>query len=729
MTSAPICRVAVAAPLHRLFDYICAANVLPGQRVKVPFGRREVVAVVVENAVDSLLARDKLKHVIEVMEPQIGPILSAHDLKVLRFAADYYHYPVGEIILGALPKSLRAGGPARAQRDVLRLSEQGAATDAATLARAPQQQAVFQRLRLSASGLDAATLRRREPKLMAAARRLMKSGLVDVEQRSGPAEDFRAANIAQGPTLTPAQHDAVTAIDAAQDFTAFLLFGVTGSGKTEVYLRAIERVIRAGQQALVLVPEIALTPQLVTRFERRFEAPVVSMHSGLSEGDRVSAWRAAREGQAAIVIGTRSAVFMPLARPGIMIVDEEHDGSFKQQEGFRYSGRDVAIYRARTHNIPIVLGSATPTLESLHNAAAGRYQRLDLPQRAGPGTTPEIRLVDLREEPIDQGLSGTLLRAVGRHVDNGGQVMLFLNRRGYAPAWFCSGCGELASCAQCDASMTYHHSTASLRCHHCGASRRAPKECEHCGEEHRPVGQGTERLEETLERHFPKARIARLDRDTTRRRGALDDLLERMRRRQIDILVGTQMLTKGHHFPEVSMVGIVYADQGLFSTDFRAAERLAQTVVQVCGRAGRGSRAGEVFIQTAFVEHPLLQQLIKEGYEAFADGAIAEREAALWPPFSHLALIRARAKDAQSPLRFLEEVRAALPKMEQVSVLGPASAPMLRRADRYHAQLLLQADNRRALNALLASTGDNLSLLARKRHVQFSIDVDPVDLY
>ncbi len=728
MTTASVCRVAVAAPLHRLFDYICPFNVLPGQRVKVPFGRRDVVAVVVENAVDSSLPLDRLKQVSEVLDPS-DRLLGPDDLKVLRFAADYYHYPVGEVVLGALPKSLRSGGPARAQRDILMLSEAGHATDPASLTRAPQQLTLWQRLRLRPEGIDAATLRRREPKLWAAARRLIKNGLAQTQKRSGAITDFRDARIASGPTLTPDQTTAVAAIDAATVFSPFLLFGVTGSGKTEVYLRAIETVIQGGRQALVLVPEIALTPQLVTRFERRFEAPVVAMHSGLSEGDRLNAWRAAREGEAAVVIGTRSAVFMPLARPGIVIVDEEHDGSFKQQEGFRYSGRDVAIYRARKHNIPIVLGSATPTLESLYNAQRGRYQRLDLPERAGPGTPPDVRLLDLREEPVDQGLSGSLLRAVGRHIDKGGQVMLFLNRRGYAPAWFCSGCGELARCAQCDANMTYHHSTASLRCHHCGASRRAPKECEHCGEEHRPVGQGTERLEETLARHFPNARIARLDRDTTRRRGALDDLLERMRKRQIDILVGTQMLTKGHHFPEVSMVGIVYADQGLFSTDFRASERLAQTVVQVCGRAGRGSRAGEVFIQTAFVEHPLLQQLIQEGYEAFAQRAIEEREAATWPPFSHLALIRARAKDAHSPLSFLEAVREALPKSNQVNVLGPASAPMLRRADRYHAQLLLQSADRRSLNAVLSSTGDNLSALARRRNVQFSIDVDPVDLY
>ncbi len=541
--------------------------------------------------------------------------------------------------------------------------------------------------------------------------------------------DYRNDAIAAGPVPSTDQQTAVDAINRADGYQAFVLNGVTGSGKTEVYLRTIEPVIRAGRQALVLVPEIALTPQLVARFEKRFAAPVVALHSGLADGERLRGWRAARHGRAAIVIGTRSAVFTPLAVPGIVIVDEEHDGSFKQQEGFRYHGRDVAVYRARSLDIPIVMGTATPTLETLHNVTEGRYTQLDLPTRVGKGTDPVVHLVDLRDEAVESGVSGTLMQAVHRHLADGAQVMLFLNRRGYAPAWFCSGCGAIAACHNCDANMTFHHRAGALRCHHCGAARAAPENCESCSAPHKPVGQGTERIEEYLAEQLPSARIARLDRDTTRRRGALTALLERMRKGQIDVLVGTQMLTKGHHFPGVAMVGVLNADHGLFSADFRASERLAQTVVQVCGRAGRGDRAGEVYIQTAFSEHPLLRELIAKGYASFAQRAAQERQAAHWPPYSHLVLLRARAADEHAPMTLLNELRRHMPKAAQLAVLGPASAPMRRRAKEFHAQLLLQSSDRRTLATAVHALREPLAQLTRGSKVRVTIDVDPVDLY
>jgi len=694
----------------------------------VPFGRRRQVGVVMAIVDHSPVPAAKLKSVLRVLDEH--PLLDATDLAVLRWAADYYRYPAGEVVLAALPRRLRDGEPARASRRGVRLSASGRALEVADLARAPRQREVLEILLQHSDGVELESLRRHDDGLLAAARRMTRNGWIEIfEETDDDAPDFRDLNIAEGPELTPNQVSAVAAIDSAKGFEAFLLFGVTGSGKTEVYLRTMERMVRSGRQSLVLVPEIALTPQLVQRFERRFEAPIAALHSGLNDNERLAGWRAARNGSAAIVIGTRSAVFTPLARPGLFIVDEEHDGSLKQQDGFRYNARDVAIYRARALGVPIVLGSATPTLETLHNAARGRFRRLDLPYRAGPGQPPSIHLIDLRAEPVNQGLSTGLTLAMARHLADGGQIMIFLNRRGFAPAWFCSGCGALAECRQCDAKMTYHHRDNMLRCHHCGARRPAPTHCEECNEEHKPVGQGTERIEDTLIKQFPNARVARLDRDTTRRRGALDELLTRMRRRQIDILVGTQMLTKGHHFPEVSMVGIVYADQGLFSTDFRATEKLAQTVVQVCGRAGRGARPGEVYIQTAFPEHPLLKRLIDEGYEPFADVAMGERQRAGWPPFSHLALVRARAVDAAPPHDFLAVIAGALRDYPGVSVLGPASAPMPRRANQYHAQLLLQSTDRRALNTALAGVADTLTTEARTHKTRFSIDIDPVDLF
>ncbi|MEO1573376.1 MAG: primosomal protein N' [Pseudomonadota bacterium] len=728
MTAGILCRVAVAAPLHQEFDYFSTTPVAAGQRVAVQFGRRKLVGVVTDVGAEPQIETARIKPVREVLDS--APLLDELDMKVLRFAAAYYQHPIGEVIVGALPKSLRSGGPAEVAVTQIRLTDTGRATDPADLKRAPRQREVLEALLASETGVDLADLRGRSPALVEAVRRLEARDLVVRDEVvSRAAVDYRADNIAAGPELSDAQSRAVTAINAADGFEAIVLNGVTGSGKTEVYLRTIEPVVRAGRQALVLVPEIALTPQLVTRFERRFAAPVVALHSGLNDGQRLRAWRDARAGRAAIVIGTRSAVFTPLCAPGIVIVDEEHDGSFKQQEGFRYHGRDVAVYRARALDVPIVMGSATPTLETLHNVRTGRYRQLDLPERVGRGTDPKVRLIDLREEAVDHGISGTLMAAMHRHLNDGAQVMLYLNRRGYAPAWFCSGCGAIAACRECDANMTFHSRTRSLRCHHCGAARAAPEVCESCGAEHKPVGQGTERIEEYLAEHLPGARVARLDRDTTRRRGALDELLERTRKHQVDVLVGTQMLTKGHHFAGVAMVGVLNADHGLFSADFRAGERLAQTVVQVCGRAGRGERPGEVYIQTAFAEHPLLRELITEGYGAFVARATAERRSAHWPPFSHLALLRARGADEHAPMQLLDAVRRVIPASGDLTVLGPASAPMRRRASEYHAQLLLQSPDRAVLAGALYALRAPLAELLRGSKVRVAIDVDPVDLY
>jgi primosomal protein N' (replication factor Y) len=525
----------------------------------------------------------------------------------------------------------------------------------------------------------------------------------------------------------------VEAIAASPGFVAFLLDGVTGSGKTEVYMALIDATLRRDRQALVLVPEIGLTPQLMQRFRRRFPARTIAMlHSGLADGERAQAWRSAAIGDAPIVIGTRSAVFVPLARPGLIIVDEEHDLSYKQQEGFRYHARDLAVVRARDERIPVVLGSATPSLESLHNASRGHYRHLHLPERAGRARAPRIGLLDLRHQPLDEGLSPTLIQRVSEHLDASSQVLLFVNRRGYAPTLLCHECGWVARCRRCDAHLTVHARDARLRCHHCGAERPVDPQCPECGSaELLALGLGTQRLEQTLADRFPGTGIVRIDRDTTRRRGAMAERLTEVRAGTHRILVGTQMLAKGHHFPDVTLAAIIDIDQGLFSADFRAPERMAQLVVQVAGRAGRAERPGEVLIQTHHPEHPLLRTLIENGYRVFAEAALEERRAAGLPPFTSLALLRAEAPRPEAPARFLEAARRPLAAAgaDEVELLGPVPAPMELRGGRYRAQLLLRAERRAPLQRVLHRAVPRLAELPEARRVRWSLDVDPMEMF
>jgi primosomal protein N' (replication factor Y) len=533
------------------------------------------------------------------------------------------------------------------------------------------------------------------------------------------------------PELTADQGRAVAAINATAGYRCFLLDGVTGSGKTEVYLRCIGERLDAGQQCLVLVPEIGLTPQLLDRFRQRFPVPMAVLHSGLADGERLRAWTAARDGTAQIVIGTRSAIFTPLKRPGLLVVDEEHDASYKQQDGFRYSARDLAVWRARELGVPLVLGSATPALESVENAHSGRYERLELAERAGAAGQPTAHLIDLRTHSPRDGLTQPLLAAIRRHLAADGQVLIFLNRRGYAPTLVCVGCGTVVSCDRCDARMVLHQQRGRVTCHHCGSDRAAPADCPACHAELRPVGHGTERLEQALARDFPDYAMERIDRDTTRRRGEIERRLERVHSLEARILLGTQMLTKGHDFPGVTLVGIVDVDQGLFGTDFRSAERLAQTFIQVAGRAGRADRPGEVYLQTLFPDHPLLRVLLAQGYGAFATLALAERQHAGWPPWSSLALVRAEATERAAVFGFLDSAaalgRTAAPA--GLRVLGPAPAPMERRSGRYRGQLLLQADMRRDLQRFLPDFRAELAALPSQRRVRWSMDVDPSELF
>jgi primosomal protein N' (replication factor Y) len=740
--STPVLRIALDMPLRRLFDYLPpSAAVGPGQRVRVPFGRRSLVGLVVEQAAGSDLPADRLKPVLEVLDAE--PVLDASAVELLKWAADYYHHPIGEVVAAAMPKALREGAATVAVEKAWSLTPAGREA----LAAGEPKRAARQRQLLELLGqhdeLAISQLGTLMEGWQEAARALMKRGWAAAADRPVESANSGARSIVQqsaeeasSPSqapldLAPEQHDSVEQISASIGrFGAFVLHGITGSGKTEVYLQVVQRVLARGQRALVLVPEIGLTPQLVERFSERFSVPISVLHSALTDHERLEAWRAAFSGHAQIVLGTRSAVFAPVRDLGVIVVDEEHDASFKQHEGgFRYSARDLAVVRAQQAGVPIVLGSATPALESLHNVSNGRYVKLTLPRRAAQAVPPKTALIDLRTNAVEGGISTPAIQAIERHLKDDGQVLVFLNRRGYAPTLLCTACGWVAPCKDCDARLTVHRTADRLRCHHCGADAPLPPRCLQCGFTVKPVGQGTERIEETLAKVFPNVPLVRLDRDVVRKRGDMETVMARMHSGEARILVGTQMVTKGHHFPNVTLVIVLNADQGLFSTDFRAPERLAQTLIQVAGRAGRGEKPGEVLIQTEFPEHPLLNNLLTAGYNGFADAALEERAQASWPPFSRLAAIRDSAPTAEAALEFLKDARALMQPPRNVQIRGPVPAAMAKRAGRYHAQLLLESTDRASLHRFLDAWLPEVEQLKSARRVRWALDVDPIELF
>jgi primosomal protein N' (replication factor Y) (superfamily II helicase) len=729
-----IFRVALDTPLRQLFDYLPpAAGAAPptvGARVRVPFGRRRLIGMVVALADSSEVPAGRLRAILEVLDAT--PVLDASALALLGWAAQYYHHPPGQVLASALPKALRLGAPATPTEERWLVTEAGAAALAAgEPRRAPRQRALLGYVHEGGSA-TAALLDTLAPDWRAAARALTRRGFLASSAVAITRVPAPASVRTAGPELLPEQSAAIEAVGAALGgFAAFVLHGITGSGKTEVYLRLIERVLLAGRRALVLVPEIGLTPQLLERFRERFEAPIAALHSALTDHERLLAWRSAFSGEARIVLGTRSAVFAPVPELGLIVVDEEHDASFKQHEGgFRYSARDLAVVRARHAGVPVLLGSATPALETLHNVAAGRYTLLGLSRRAAQAQPPLLKLIDLRSSARTAGIATPAVLAIERHLAEEGQVLVFLNRRGYAPTLLCTACGWIAPCRECDARLTVHLGAGRLRCHHCGADAPLPARCAVCGFGVKPVGQGTERIEETLGTLFPAVALARLDRDVVRRRGDMEDVMRRMSSGEARILVGTQMVTKGHDFPNVTLVVVLNADQGLFSSDFRAPERLAQTIVQVAGRAGRGSRPGEVLIQTEFPEHPLLTSLLADGYDGFARAALEERAQAGWPPFSRLAALRDSARTADAALAFLTEARRLARRPPAgVRLLGPVPAAMAKRAGRYHAQLLIESDERSRLHEFLEAWLPQVEELSSARALRWSLDVDPIELF
>jgi primosomal protein N' (replication factor Y) len=732
----PILRVALDTPLRRLFDYLPEAPVadtqppVPGCRVRVPFGRQRLIGFIMEVADSTEVPTPRLKPVLEVLDTT--PVLDAVALRLLSWTAEYYHHALGEVLAAALPKSLRQGASPEEREERWVLTASGAAAVATgEPRRAPRQRALLEFL-LAHREASAAELSTHSVNWREAARALVARGFIaatEIERTAGP---VRVALRSEGPELLSEQRAAVDGVGSALGgFGAFVLHGITGSGKTEVYLRLVERVLGAGRRALVLVPEIGLTPQLVGRFRDRFEAPMAVMHSALTDHERLAAWRDAFSGHARIVLGTRSAVFAPVPDLGLIVVDEEHDASFKQQEGgLRYSARDVAVVRARLAGVPVLLGSATPALETLHNVVTGRYTLLRLQRRAAQAEPPHLKLIDLRASAVRAGLSTPALLAIEQHLGADGQVLVFINRRGYAPTLLCTGCGWIAPCRDCDARLAVHLAAGRLRCHHCGADSALPARCPQCGFTVKPVGQGTERVAETLLAQFPGVALARLDRDVVRRRGDLEAVMRRMSSGETRILVGTQMVTKGHDFPNVTLVVVLNADQGLFSTDFRAPERLAQTIVQVAGRAGRGAKAGEVLIQTEFPDHPLLRSLLADGYDGFARAALAERSQAAWPPFSRLAALRDSARTADAALAFLADARRLADRTSPgLRLLGPVPAAMAKRAGRYHAQLLVESRERARLHGFLDEWLPAVEQLRSARAVRWSLDVDPLELF
>ena len=658
-----VAKVALDVPLARLFDYAApeACELVPGDRVAVPFGARQQIGVVVDANAQSELPAERIKRIAARRDD--APRLPADWLDLMRFLSGYYQRPLGETIIASLPPRLRSVRP------------------------------------------------------------LPKKALAAAETPVSP-------RFVAGHTLTADQTRVVETIGAQLGkFRAFLLHGVTGSGKTEIYLHLIARVLAGGSQALVLVPEISLTPQVEARFRESFpEARLALLHSALEDVPRTAAWLAAARGDAGIVLGTRLAVLAPLPKLALVVVDEEHDSSFKQQEGLRYSARDVAVYLAKARGCPVVLGTATPSLESWHNWRQGRYEKLELPERAAPGAKlPVVRTLDLRQHPAEDGFAAPVLAAIGARLERGEQSLVFINRRGYAPVLACDACGWAASCGRCTVRLVLHAADRRLRCHHCGAEEGVPRACPVCGNvDLRAMGRGTQRVEETLANRFPGARVVRIDRDSARRREALSRTLEGVRRGEADILVGTQLLAKGHDFPMLTLVAVLNADAALLSTDYRSPERLFAVLAQVAGRAGRRERPGEVLIQTRYPGHALFAALAQHDFAGFADAQLEERRSAGFPPFVFEAALRAEAPKLDRAMAFLRHAASRVSPPAEVRVYDPVPHVMTRRAGFERAQLVMQSSSRPALQSHLAALTE-LLFAEPSRDVRWHLDVDPIE--
>ncbi len=730
----PIVRVALDVPLPTLFDYTVDEAVVAGQRVIVPFRRREMVGVVMECVETTDVPLDRIKPVVQVLHDSAP--LSANLLHLLRFCSDYYHYPIGPTVLSALPTRLRSDKPVTSKpAPHYRLTVSGAALDLAIF---PKRKVVARRIleKLAEQPCNLAQLKLLSATAGAQLKMLMAEGWIEqcdasaLSTASVEGEKISAHTLANAHLLTSEQQQAVDAVTQSAGFRCFLLHGITGSGKTEVYVHLMDYVLQRGGQVLLLVPEINLTPQLEGYFHSRFpDASLVSLHSGLSENERLNNWQQAQAGAAQIVLGTRLSVFTEMPALSLIIVDEEHDSSFKQQDGLRYSARDVAIFRASQSGVPIVLGSATPSLESYHNAQHGRYRLLRLTGRAQTDARlPKVDCININQTVMTDGISEKLLREVGLRIERGEQSLLFINRRGYAPVLMCTECGWLSDCKHCAGKMVLHLKDKRLRCHHCGYQLRLPNACPGCGHaELLPVGSGTQRVEGVLQARFPDARILRVDRDSTRNKRDWQRMREQIHANEVDILVGTQMLAKGHDFPALTLVGVLNPDSALYSSDFRASEKLFAQLMQVSGRAGRADKPGEVLIQTAFPDHPLFRCLQNHDFEGWAAMLLAERQMAGFPPFVFQAMLRAEGINEGEVYAYLTRARTvAIELKHPVEILGVVPASLARRANHIRAQLLIQAASRKVLQQFLRAWQPLLDELpAHKLHC--SLDIDPLE--
>jgi len=726
----PIVRVALDVPLTSAFDYTTAENIAVGQRVIVPFGRRQLVGVVMECVASSEVSAERIKPVTQVLN-DCAP-LSQNLLDLLKFCSDYYRYPIGQTVLSALPTRLRSDQPLIAKPIVAyRLSAQGAALDLDSF---PPRKRVQRRIleKLAEQPCELAQLKSLSSSSAAQLKELITEGWVETFELAAPLTSSNHPKhiFDNAHTLTDEQQNAVDGVIRARGYACFLLHGITGSGKTEVYVHLMHHILQRHGQVLLLVPEINLTPQLEQYFRNRFpDVNLVSLHSGLSENNRLAHWQEAQSGRAQIVLGTRLSVFAELPKLALIIVDEEHDGSFKQQDGLRYSARDVAIFRANQAGVPIVLGSATPSLETYYNAQSGRYQLLKLTGRAQAASRlPAVITVNTKQNVMHQGISEKLLGELAQRLARHEQSLLFINRRGYAPVLMCTSCGWLSDCKNCAGKMVLHLQDQRLRCHHCGYQIRLPKACPSCASaDLQPVGSGTQRVESVLQERFPEARILRVDRDSTRNKRAWQTMRAQIHANEVDILVGTQMLAKGHDFPALTLVGVLNPDSALYSSDFRAAEKLFAQLVQVAGRAGRAEKPGEVFIQTAFPDHPLFHALQTHDFDGWAEIQLAERQMAGFPPFMFQAILRAEGKIETEVFQYLNQAKTAAKALaHSVEILGVVPASLARRANHIRAQLLIQASSRKVLQQFLRAWQPELEKISSNK-LRCALDIDPIE--
>lgn len=726
--------VALPVPIRSVFDYQAPNpnpdSIIPGSRVKVSFGNRELIGIVVSISTDTDTEKQKIKTIKSALDPEGN--LPEELLSLCQWLSSYYMHPIGEVLFAATPPYLRSENVLpKAQHWVHTTEGKGLNSDA--LKRSPKQQAIHQHL--LAQGSFCKTEAKHLCFSNSAIKALSEKELIQKidkpsPQSSAPSTTIQILNEAHK-TLNAEQSNAIDAI-SFHNFSSSLLHGITGSGKTEVYLQLAARALQAGKQALILIPEIGLSPQTVTRFRQRFAANIVELHSGISDLQRTQNWLQAKIGQAQIVIGTRLAALSAFNDLGLIIVDEEHDSAYKQQDSIRYSARDLSIYRAKSLNIPIILGSATPSLETLRQALHGNYQHLVLRNRATAIAPPKLELLDMRQQAVTAGLSAQAVHELKTTLSAGKQVLIFLNRRGFAAAQMCHACGWISECHRCSATMTLHSRPSRLHCHHCDHKHSAHKYCPNCGNnELIGRGLGTEQIEQALNHIAGEFPVIRIDRDSTRSKKALNEALKQINEGSAGILVGTQMLAKGHHFANLELVIVVDSDQGLVHADYRAMEKMGQLLMQVAGRAGREHKQGKVLLQTHRPDHPLLQLLISRGYTQFAKQILYERETHRLPPYWYSAILRAESKRAENAIGLLQlakqAIQAHFPPSSNYTLIGPVPCNIEKIQDRYRYQITINSVERKILRQLVASALQGMETSALSKRVRWGLDIDPIE--